>query len=64
MSELKKEILDIDLKNKIEKVIKNNRSTKNNIAYGNFFILKNMKKKTKNFEKELNYLIKAHQNFF
>ena len=63
LSELKKEILDTNLKNKIEKVIKNNQSTKNNIAYGNFLFSK-YEKKTKNYEKELNYLIKGHQNFF
>jgi len=63
LSELKKDILDSQLKNRIEKIIKNNNSTKNNIAFGNYLLSKFEKKMT-NHEKELNYLIKGHKYFF
>ena len=63
LSELKKDILDSQLKSKIEKIIKNNNSTKINIAYGNFLLSK-YENKVKNYEHELNYLIKGHQYFF
>ena len=63
LHELKKDILDISLKNKIEKIIKIDKSTKQNLAYGNY-LLSRYERKNKNYEKELNYLIKGHQNFF
>ncbi len=63
LSELKKDILNSDLKNKIEKIIKNNNQTISNNAYGNFLLSK-YEKKTNNYEKELNYLIKGHHLFF
>tara|TARA_Y100000590_G_scaffold455811_1_gene605145 strand:- start:386 stop:2152 length:1767 start_codon:yes stop_codon:yes gene_type:complete len=63
LSELKKEILDINLKNKIEKIIKSNQSTKRNSAFGNYLLSK-YEQKSKNYEKEINYLIKGHQYFF
>jgi len=62
LSELKKDILDTNLKNKIEKIIKN-KSTKNNIAYGNYLLAK-YERKEKNYEKELNFLIRGHQLYF
>ena len=63
LSNLKKDILDINLKNKIEKIIKKNKSNKSNIAYGNYLLSK-YEQKTKNYEKELNFLIKGHQLYF
>ena len=63
LSELKKNILDNNLKSKIEKIIKKNNSKKINVAYGNFLLSK-YEKKAKNYDKELNYLIKGHQNYF
>jgi len=48
LSELKKDLLDLQTKNKIEKIIKNDNSTK----------------KLKNYEQELNYLKKGHKYFF
>ena len=63
LSELKKDILDTSLKSKIEKIITNNKSTQRNLAYGNYLLAK-YERKSKNYEKELNYLIKGHQNFF
>ena len=63
LSDLKKDILDIELKNKIEKITNNNNSTKINVAFGNFLLSK-YEQKTKNYEKELNYLTKGHNSFF
>ena len=63
LCELKNDILDINLKNKIKKVIKNNNTKKNNIAYGNYLLSK-YEQKAKNYEKELNYLFKGHLNYF
>ena len=63
LSELKKEILDTNLKSKIIEVIKNNNSEKSDIAYGNFLLSK-YERKIKNYEKELNYLKKAHLYYF
>jgi len=63
LSDLKKDILSNDLKNKIEKIIAKNNSTKINIACGNFLLAK-YEKKEKNYEKELSYLTKAHNSFF
>jgi len=63
LSELKKNVLDIALKSKIEKILKNDKSNKNNKAYGNYLLAK-YEHKIKNYEKELNYLIKGHDNFY
>ena len=63
LSELKKDLLDSQTKNKIEKIIKNDESTKNNIAYANY-LLSRYEKKLKSYEQELNYLKKGHQYFF
>ena len=38
LSNLKKEILNTNLKNKINEIIKRGNSTKKNIAYGNFLL--------------------------
>ena len=62
LSNLKKDILNSDLKKKIEKVIQNH-TLKSNIAYGNFLLAK-YEQKEKNYEKELDFLIKGHQNYF
>ena len=63
LSELKESILDSELKNKIEKILNTNKSTKKNIAYGNYLLAK-YEQKNKNYEKEFNYLTKGHQSFF
>ena len=63
LSELKKDLLDSQTKNKIKKIIKNDNSTKSNIAYANY-LLSRYEKKLKNYEQELNYLKKGHQHFF
>jgi len=63
LSELKKDILDSDLKKRIEKIIESDKCTKSNNAFGNYMLAK-YERKAKNYEKELKYLIKGHQNFF
>ena len=63
LSELKKKSLDTNLKSMIIEVIKNNNSEKSDIAYGNFLLSK-YERKIKNYEKELNYLLKAHLYYF
>ena len=63
LSELEKNTIDLKLKNKIEKNIKNKNTTKRNIAYGNYLLGK-YEKKSKNHKKEFNFLIKGHQAFF
>ena len=63
LSDLKKNILDINFKNKIEKIISKKNSQKINIAYGNFLLAKH-EQKIKNYEKELNYLAEGHKYFF
>ena len=63
LSQLKKEILDSNLRNKISKIIKRSNSTKENIAYGNFLLSK-YELNNKKYENEINYLLKGHNYFF
>ena len=63
LSELKKGILNTNLKNKIIDVIKNDNSEKSDIAYGNFLLSK-YEREIKNYEKEINYLLKGHLYYF
>tara|TARA_Y100000590_G_C15734781_1_gene1018185 strand:- start:1839 stop:3605 length:1767 start_codon:yes stop_codon:yes gene_type:complete len=63
LSNLKKDVLNIELKNKIEKIVKDNKASKINIAYGNYLLSK-YEQKQKNYEKELNFLIEGHQLYF
>jgi len=63
LSELKKDILNSNLRSKIEKILSNNKITIANLAYGNYLLAK-YERKAKNYEKEINYLIKGHQNFY
>ena len=63
LSELKKEILNLELKDKTKKIIETESSSIVNKAYGNYILAK-YEKKGKNYEKELEYLIKGHSNFF
>ena len=63
LSDLKNNILDINFKNKIEKIISKKNSQKINIAYGNFLLAKH-EHKMKNYEKELTYLTEGHKCFF
>jgi len=63
LSELEKNIVDKNLKGKIEKILLGDKVTLKNLAYGNYLLAK-YEHKTKNYEKELNYLTKGHDNFY
>ncbi len=63
LSELKKEVLDSDLKNKVQKILSNKNPATVNLAYGNYLLAK-YENKDKNYQKELTHLIEGHKNFF
>ena len=63
LTELKKDILNSNLKKKIEKILSDKKCSNSNNAYGNYLLSK-YEKKEKNYEKEFNFLIKGHKNFF
>ena len=63
LSDLKKEILNPNLRNNIERIINDNNCIKSNMAFGNF-LLARYESKEKNYEKEIDYLIKAHTYYF
>ena len=63
LSELKTDILNLNFKEKIQKIIKNKNCSKINISYGNFLLSK-YESNNKNYKKEFSYLNKAHQYFF
>ncbi len=62
-SELDEKILNIKLKKKINSIMINNNLLKKDLAYGNFLLAK-YEFKEKNFENELNYLMKGHQIYY
>jgi len=62
-SDLEEEILDSELKKKIILIMKDEKLLKKDLAYGNFLLSK-YELKQHNFEKEFDYLIKGHQNYF
>ena len=61
--DLDKNILDIKLKNKIEEIINDTKITKSNLVFANYLMSK-YEKKSNNYEKELNYLIVGHKNYY
>ena len=61
--ELKHEILDLKLRNKIDRILNDRNCTKLNLAYGNFLLSK-YAQKSKNYKKEFNYLLKGHKYYF
>ncbi len=63
LSSLKEEILDKNLKNKINKIIENKKCNEENRAYGNFLLAK-YELKNKNYREEFNYLVKGHKHYF
>jgi len=64
LSELKREILNTGLKNKINKILGNDKSkTATNDVFGNFLLAK-FERKSKNYEKEIDHLLKGHEKFF
>jgi len=63
LSELKKEMLNSNLKRKIEKSLSSKKLTKKDNAFGNYLLAK-YERKEKNYEKELKFLIEGHKIFF
>ena len=63
LNDVNNEILNLNLKKKINKIMKKNKTTKKNIAYGNF-LLSNYELKLKNYKKEFDYLLKGHLSYF
>jgi tetratricopeptide (TPR) repeat protein len=63
LSDLKEDIINQNLQNKIEKEITRKNTNFRNLAYGNF-LLARCEKKKKEYQKEINYLIKGHEAFF
>ncbi len=63
LSELKKEMLNSNLKNKIEKSLSSKKLTKKDNAFGNYLLAK-YERKEKNYQKELKFLIEGHKYFF
>ena len=63
LSNLKKEILNINLKNKVNKILKNEKCKIENRAYGNFLLAK-YELKEKNYREEFDYLLKGHMYYF
>jgi len=63
LSELNKNFLNPEVKNKTEKILNNQKTHKINFVFGNF-LLSRYARDEKNYEKELDYLIKAHNHFF
>ena len=62
LSELKKDILNKNLRNKIEERLLNKEEPDGNLAYGNYVLAKYERQK-KNYEKEFSFLIKGHHHF-
>ena len=56
--DLDKKILDVSLKKRIDKAVKENKYKKN-LAYANFLLSK-YESNVKNYKKEFNYLLKGH----
>ena len=63
LSELKKDTLNQDLKNRIQKILSSSKLTKKNSAFGNYLLAK-YQRKEKNYNKEFKFLITGHKNFF
>ena len=63
LSELKKDVLNSEIKSKIKKILAKENPALTNKAYGNFLLSK-YENKIKNYKEELNYLIKGHRYFF
>ena len=63
LNELDKNFLNSEVRNKTEEILNNKETYRINLVYGNF-LLSRYERNEKNYEKEFNYLIKAHQNYF
>jgi len=63
LCELDKKILNYELKDNINKIISKGNQSNKNLAFANFLLSK-FEFNQKNYEKEFNYLLKAHDFFF
>ncbi|MBA1337633.1 MAG: Tetratricopeptide (TPR) repeat [Pelagibacterales bacterium] len=63
LTDLKKDKIDSNLKIKIEKIMKEKKLSQKDIAYGNFLLSKH-EYQNESFEKEFNYLLKAHSHYY
>ena len=63
LSDLKKEILDSNLKIKINDILKNKSVSVRNKAYGNY-LLARYERSEKNYDTEFKHLIEGHNNYF
>ena len=63
LSDLEKKTLTSDLREKINNILSNKKVTVNNLVYGNYLLAK-YERKSNNYEKEFDYLIKGHSNFY
>jgi len=63
LSNLKKNFLDNNLKDKINRILTDDECNYENRAYGNFLLAK-YELENKNYESEFDYLLKGHSNFF
>tara|TARA_Y100000590_G_scaffold41305_1_gene44057 strand:- start:1266 stop:2921 length:1656 start_codon:yes stop_codon:yes gene_type:complete len=62
-SDLDEEILDLELKKKIKYIMEKGKLSKKDIGYGNFLLAK-YEFKDRNYEKELEYLLIGHENYY
>jgi hypothetical protein len=62
LSALKKEVLNSNLANSVEKIINDNKCTNRILAFGHFLLARHVSKE--NFDKEIDYLIKGHKYYF
>ena len=63
LSDFDKDVLNLDLKKRIKKVISDENISKKNKAYGNFLLAK-YELEDNNFEGEFKYLLKGHSHYF
>ena len=63
LAELNEDFLNLELKNKIEKILNDKNPFKGDLVFGNF-LLSRYARKEKKYESEFSYLIKAHNYYF
>jgi len=63
LSSLDKDILNLELKKNVKIIIKSEKASQKNKAYGNFLLAK-YELEDQNFEAEFKYLLKGHEHYF
>jgi tetratricopeptide (TPR) repeat protein len=63
LSDMDQKTLTKDLKEKVNNILSRKKTSVNNLAYGNYLLAK-YERKSNNYEKEFDYLIKGHSNFY